>query len=330
MATTKTTKARLAEVNASFPRFAEECIRIQTENEGLQPFVLRSIQRQIVANVLFGDEFLVRRWMVLKPRQIGATTLHWALSFWLALTRKDHQALIIAHEEDLAADILQRVRLAYDNLPEWYPKPKLGRDSQAALSFPENRSAIYIGTAGTGKKGSSAKLGRTYQSIYATELADAKWEEIVIKRLLQCAHEFAIVMLDSTANGAMGWWYDEWGKAGEKKSNFVPYFFKWKQHEEYRRDPGKKFERTPEEEILAQAEDLDNSQLAWRRWKLNEISEEDFAELYPTNDIDCFLQSGSPCFNPRDLQFMLTSTEFANGWPTLRGNLRRMVPQRGA
>ena len=80
-------------------------------------------------------------------------------------------------------------------------------------------------------------------------------------------------MLDSTANGAMGWWYDEWGKAGEKKSNFVPYFFKWKQHEEYRRDPGKKFERTPEEEILAQAEELDNAQLAWRRWKLNEISD---------------------------------------------------------
>ena len=172
------------------------------------------------------------------------------------------------------------------------------------------------------KKGSSAKLGRTYQSIYATELADAKWDPTIIKRLLQCAHEYAIVMLDSTANGAQGWWYNEWMRAKDGESNFMPLFFKWNNHEEYQRDPGEMFKRTPEEEELADALNLTDAQLQWRRWKLNEITQEEFDELYPIDDIECFLQSGSPCFNPRDLQFMLTSTEFANGWPTLRGNLQ--------
>jgi hypothetical protein len=266
--------------------------------------------------------------MTLKPRQIGATTLGWALVFWRAITNTDHNALIMAHEEDLAVEVLGRIRLAYDELPDWYAKPKLKKDSSAALAF-STRSAIFIGTAGSGvrKRGASAKLGRTYQTIYATELTDPAWERNTIVRLLQCAHAMAVVILDSTANGAQGWYYGEWGKAKNGESNFLPLFFRWDEDDEARREAGPSFTRTAEEAELAAAFNLDNDQLEWRRWKLNDLTEEEFDELYPTNDIDCFLQSGSPCFHPASLQFFFDSPDHCKNWPTRCGSIQRMVPQ---
>lgn len=334
MATTKTTKPktdkeRTAAVNADFVLFCRECLKIQNKHGELVPFALNGIQKAIVARVLYGDSFIVRRWMVLKPRQMGATTLGWAIAFWRTIKNTDHKALIMAHEEDLAVEILDRIRLAYEQLPDWYIKPKLAKDSAAALAFKGTRSAIYIGTAGSGvrKRGASAKLGRTYQTIYATELTDPAWERSTIVRLLQCAHELAVVILDSTANGAQGWYYKEWGKAKNGASNFLPLFFRWFEDKDSQREAGKDFKRTPEEEDLAKVFRLTNDQLAWRRWKLQDLTDEEFTELYPDSDIDCFLQSGSPCFHPASLQFFLDSEDHCRHWPTRCGSIQRVVPQ---
>ena len=43
----------------------------------------------------------------------------------------------------------------------------------------------------------------------------------------------SIIIIESTANGVGGWFYDEWSKAVQGKTVFVPMFFPWYKHPGY-------------------------------------------------------------------------------------------------
>lgn len=313
-------------IAADFPLFAKTFLKIQTKTGGLQPFSLNRIQFDLCSKILDGPNFKTTRWLLLKPRQVGATTFNMFLvAFWPAITRTDHHSLIIAHEEDLAAEILQRIRLAYELIPEQF-RPRLSSDRRAALSFPDTRSTIHIGTATTQRKGSGSKLGRTYQSIYMTELADPRWEEDNIHMVLQTAPANAIIAGDSTPKGRARWFYNEWQKTKAGDSPFTGYFYPWYWDDDYKTKPRYALKLTEDEAQLKKTFGLSDDQIEWTRGKVREIGEEAFRELYPENDVDCFLFSGSPCFNMRNIEEYANSPQYAKDWPTLRGGLERVVP----
>ena len=97
-------------------------------------------------------------------------------------------------------------------------------------------------------------------------------------------------------------------------------------HPEYRMRVPKDFEMTDEERALG----LTPEQAAFRRFKIKEIGLRAFRELYPEDDISCFIFSGSPFFNPETLRHYLESPRLAKDFPCLRGDVFAEYPGQGA
>ena len=80
------------------------------------------------------------------------------------------------------------------------------------------------------------------------------------------------------------------------ESEWITCFIPWYWMPEYRKKPSPYFVATPEEYDLAQKYNLDDSQLSFRRAKLDELGGTDlFRQEYPSTPLEAFLTSGR-CF----------------------------------
>ena len=87
-------------------------------------------------------------------------------------------------------------------------------------------------------------------------------------------------------------------------SGYLPIFFAWFEMEEYRRTPPPGFERTPEEQELAETFHLDDEQLAWRRWCIAANCGGDldlFHQEYPSTPDEAFISTGRCVFDKAEI-----------------------------
>lgn len=122
------------------------------------------------------------------------------------------------------------------------------------------------------------------------------------------------VIVESTANGLGGEFYDLWMRANDPQrcGDWVPLFVAWQEHPEYSTPlavPRDVFYRSldQEERILHERHRCTLEQLFWRRNKIAtacEGSVERFHQEYPSTPEEAFLVSGRPVFNGADLALM--------------------------
>lgn len=120
-------------------------------------------------------------------------------------------------------------------------------------------------------------------------------------------HIFSIGVLESTANARVGtgaMFYEEWKRAEEGDSDWVPMFLPFHQFEE-NRIIGATIEDPDDEEFeLRQRFELTDAQLAWRRWKIRNDLQGDvdrFHQEHPATAEESFIQSGLPFFRTHQL-----------------------------
>jgi len=77
-------------------------------------------------------------------RQVGKTTLMTIYSLWVACFQSDKNILIVANKEDTAKEILARIKMAYEQLPNWL-KPGVEEWAKTEVRF-SNDSRIKIST----------------------------------------------------------------------------------------------------------------------------------------------------------------------------------------
>ena len=268
-------------------------MKIQTKERGLQPLIYNRVQRHLTQQTR-----LNRRILILKARQLGTTTWGTFDRVWFpTATRTDFNSLIMAHTEELAEEILGKIELALELMPEPY-KNYLGLDTDTKYikSFENLRSRIDIGSFGVGRKGAGAKLGTTRQNFYGTEIADKRVDDDVLIRGIQNVPKSGYITFDSTPNGRAGWFFDECMKALRGESQFLLCFYPWFWDDEYFDDPPKRFKPHGDEKELVGRLGLTPGQIAWRRRKIDELGAELFRQEYPENPYDCFLFSGASAF----------------------------------
>ena len=76
------------------------------------------------------------------------------------------------------------------------------------------------------------------------------------------------VFIESTANGVSGIFYELWKGAVEGTNGYVPVFIPWFTDPTYRETVPDTFERSPDEQELADRYSLDDEQLMFRRRKI--------------------------------------------------------------
>ena len=94
--------------------FIRNYVKIIVLGKGLQPFNLYDFQEDMIG------KFVNNRFIICKiPRQSGKTITTVAFMLWTILFNENYNLAILAHKGTAANGILQRLKLAYENLPTW-------------------------------------------------------------------------------------------------------------------------------------------------------------------------------------------------------------------
>lgn len=278
----------------NFPVFARNCLKIKTKADGVKPFILNSPQFRFINEL----EKLQKeskdgsvRVVVLKARQMGFSTVTEAYFFWKTIFNTGHNSFIMAHDRPSTSNIFEMVKRYYDNLPEDMPKPPLSKNNEKSLIFDSLDSYFRVGTAGSGSIGRSM----TNNYLHMSEAAFfQKADELSGGIMSTVPDKNSIVVLESTANGVGGFFYDKVMEGLEADSPWHTMFFAWHEFPEYTAEVPDDFNPDEEELDLIKLYNVTHGQLMWRR---NRIAKDFkgrvhiFRQEYPSNIQEAFLST---------------------------------------
>lgn len=199
--------------------FAENYFTIVNIDEGKQLIKLYKPQKRILKSLQKHN-----RCAVVASRQSGKTTLLTIYVLWMACFNKDKSVLIVANKQDTAKKILERIRTAYELLPNWL-KPGVKDYSVTRLKF-ANDSAIDISTTS-----SSAARGSSISCLVVDEAAHISphLAEEFFKSVMPIVSsgKKSKIFLVSTANGTSNEFYKIYKGAEAMENGWKAEHIRW-------------------------------------------------------------------------------------------------------
>lgn len=289
-------------MNINTKLYIEKYLKIQDKNSKIVPFKMNKPQMKLY-NALKKqyEQGKPQRAIVLKARQMGFSTLTEGIIFKKTVTAFNIKSGIITHEASATDNLFNMSKRYLDNLPDEM-KPQIKKSNAKELVFDSEK--------GTGLKGiikcmtaGNTTVGRsdTFQNLHISEYGfwGGKKKDTLIGLLQSVPNtKDTMIVVESTANG-----YDDfkdmWDDAVEGKSDFIPVFCAWWELDEYRKEYNG-FELNDEEIELKELYNLDDEQLAWRRWCIQTNCRGDinlFKQEYPSCPEEAFISSGNCVFD---------------------------------
>lgn len=292
--------------------YIENFLRIRAKSGEIVPFILKPAQQKLHDALMKQHaEGKPMRAIVLKARQLGFSTYTEAHIFQRTATSENHRAMVLAHRDDSTGELFNMFKLFYSELPVPL-RPMLAQNNDGKILFdnpsrsqktrdahPGLRSSVTCATAGSG---GGVGRGSTIRSVHCSEYAFWRGQkEDTLLGLLQAvpAEAGTLVIIESTANG-FEHFEKLWEKAVAGESDYVPVFCAWHEEKEYRKPvpPGTVW--TEKERQLQERFSLDEEQLAWRRWCIDNNcggDERRFRQEYPSSPEEAFLTTGTGVFD---------------------------------
>jgi hypothetical protein len=290
----------------------EGLLKIRPKKGGPRRMRLNRVQKEY-------SQQCSKRNIVLKARQLGITSYIAARYFIEAITRPGTLAVQVAHSEESAEAIFRTVHRFWENLPEPMQRGALTRSraNVRQIAFPRLDSEYRVETADD-----NAGRGMTIHNLHCSEVS--RWprggRETLASLRAAVVPEGEIV-LESTANGAAGIFYEEWQNARE--TGYTQHFFPWWYDPSYCEEMKEETfpALTDEENDLVKRHGLTAGQIAWRRtrWKLLRGQA---AQEYAEDAVSCFLASGECVF---DMEAVEQATARAAIATDTQENGRRMI-----
>lgn len=232
----------------NFEAWAADCVRITDKLTGVPvPFRLNAPQKRVLGVI---EDMRRRgrpiRLIMLKARQWGGSTLIQIYMAWMQLVRREGwNSLICAHVKDASAQI----RGMYSQLLREYPEGmKRGgpkdwtfvpfERSQSVCWIPARRAQVAIATSLSPNtlRGSNFAMAHLSEVAFWADGDERAASEIVRTVSGSVAREAdTMVVMESTANGTDNFFYHEWQRAVEGKSDKTPVFVPWHEIDIYRR-----------------------------------------------------------------------------------------------
>lgn len=236
------------------------------------------------------------RLIILKGRQMGASTISEALMFWWGFYHYNCNGLVMAHDSKTSRNLFQMNKMFWDLWP-FRSAYTLRYATRSQMQWIETGTNLEIATA----KNVDTGRGSTFQAIHASECAFYQNPGHLFTGLHEAIphRHGTIEILESTANGIGNWFYDQWHKSvDDPTNNFYPMFFPWLAHKEYQRPTtlSTRLELDADERrILKFGGSYENVQ--FRRWKITGYDDPRmFSQEYPLEPEEAFLATGHPVF----------------------------------
>lgn len=285
-----------------FSVYSKHALKIRTKEGDIKPFILNKAQNILLdkINQQIATEGKVRI-IILKARQMGLSTAVGGWLYFQVSQRKAQQALVVTHLAESTKALFDLTKRFHDQCPEIL-KPQTKYSSRKEIVFSVLDSGYTVATAG----GDGVARGQTITQAHLSELAF--WTPATARENLNAILQAipnskgTAIIIESTANGVTGPFYEMWRGAVEGTNGYLPVFLPWSIQDEYREPVPEKFTKTPEEEELADKYGLDNEQLMFRRRKIAAVGRDLFMQEYPLTAEEAFITSGRPIFNQDQLQ----------------------------
>lgn len=288
-----------------FDFYAKHAVKIRTKEGDIRPLQLNKVQKRLVDEINRQLERTGKvRIILLKARQQGLSTFASAFNYWWLSQHPASKGIVVAHVAESTKALFDMYRRIHAECPEML-KPSTRYSSRRELVFDRLDTALTVATAG----GDGIARGETITHAHLSELAF--WPNATANENLNAVLQAipntpgTAIIVESTANGMTGPYYDMWQAAVSGESGFVPFFSPWFESDEYREEAPDHFELSPEEEELKEKFGLDNDQLYWRRRKIAQNGRDLFMQEYPATPEEAFLASGRPVFVPEHLHEMI-------------------------
>lgn len=286
--------------------------------------------------------------IILKSRKWGISTWCQGLAYWKCSTRPWTNGLIIAHKKDSTGAIFDTTKRFYmlDERRPYGLRPLAETSNRLEMKFgnPDHRtrelypglqSKIEITSAESKEPGRSG----TYHFVHASEVAfwpegegRAIWKAVG-PAFMEAPDSIAI--MESTANGVGGLFYETWMDAVAGKNGWLPIFLSWLKDRRCRRYVSPEeanawdWEDTDEREY-AERHKLTLEQAKFRRMFLHDPAAkvagkepaDVFDEEYPASPEVAFKSSGKLFFLARTLEALKRDPEKGLRAPLWRGHIR--------
>jgi len=262
-------------------------LKIRPKKGGLKYLRLNRAQQEF-------SQGCSKRNIVLKARQVGITSYIAARFFLQTITRPGTLTVQVAHSDESAQAIFNIVHRFWENLPN--KRIRRGalvksRSNVRQIVFPRLDSEYRVETADD-----NAGRGMTIHNLHCSEVS--RWPRDggeTLASLRAAVVPDGEIVLESTANGANGIFYEEWQKAEE--TGYTRHFYPWWYEPSYKEDAANGVAPfTDEEKYLVERNGLSAEQMAWRRkcWQmLRGMAAQEYAE----DAVSCFLASGECVFD---------------------------------
>jgi hypothetical protein len=264
--------------------FSKYFLKITDKDGNLIPFQWNILQKDFHNKRTSKD-------IILKARQIGFSTYVQGELFRRLVTKRT-RALTLTHDDKTTQILRETADRFYKYYPEFeeFVKPKRKYANASLSRFDETDSTHYIGTAGNTDIG----RGGSYTDIHLSEVAFFPDAERIVAGAMQGGNPQ--VILESTANGATGYFYDLCMDALAGRNDWKLHFYAWYSNPDYQIFNQEKIILTPEEREVVKKYNLTDSQIKWRRNKKVELKRL-FPQEYPETPEEAFLFSGKGFFS---------------------------------
>lgn len=298
------------------------------------PFIFNDLQNEFYEHRTARDD-------ILKPGQIGFTTMIEAILTVKFMFIENAWCVSVSHEADATARIFSKVQYWLDpkNMAPWLrPYVQLSKDAEGNIVNGPTNSRYYIGTAGANAFG----RGDTIHYAHLSEIS--RWKDsgrlvTGILRAVPLKEDGTWIVKETTANGFGTYHHTEWERekkgqeAQDVKMKFTPHFFPVFKHKEYRIEGATIDPNTYTEKekyyLKRYPEYVDDEFLQWRREMIGQLNSEDgrtpeemFMQEFPVEEEEAFLHSGNPIFNAEIIQEYKTAAKA----PAAKGNLVGLPP----
>jgi hypothetical protein len=322
-------------INNDFAFYSEQFLKIRNKQGKLIPFRLNDAQLIMERIDRYCKENgILRRYIILKARQMGMSTYTEGKMFHSTATNELTNTMIITQEDKATQNLFNMAKLYFDELPPVL-KPMRKKCNEKAIVFenptnditekynkPGLRSKYSVATANVTEAGRS----NTLTNLHASEVAFWAKADITMTGLMQAVADTpeSLVILESTANGVGGYFYDMWTQAVNGDNDFIPIFLPWFTDPGYTREFEDEEKRKTFIDMVNQTSndstgnkvytyyyrlmedfDLTYEQLYWydftKRNKCQNDEDKMFQE-YPSTPDEAFISTGRPKFNMRALR----------------------------
>ena len=287
-------------------------LRIDTKEKGLitlAPENLLGTQRYVIEQIAFGLSEGIHYFVILKGRQLGITTISLALDLYWHFKNSGLSGTLVTHDEESRDMFRATLSMYMDGLPKTFKIP-IDSHNRTQLVL-RNRSRMAYQVAGTRKKGGLGR-GKAITFLHSTETSSYGDEEGLasLEASLAEHNPDRLFMFETTARG-YNMFFDMWETA-KNASSQKAIFVGWWLNQFYRVKAGTPIYNaywdkrlTPQERKWTRevkqlyGVEIDDEQIAWWRWKMNEVVKDEtlmLQEFPPTEDY-AFVLTGSSFFN---------------------------------